>query len=73
VSATAFEVQRYAVDRWLPEDKGPGLALAFMQDGSAGPLYVLLSEPLAWQLASKILAVLVAEAAPPDVLEEHDL
>jgi hypothetical protein len=73
MSATAFEVHRQAVKRWLPEDKGPGVTLAFMQDGADGQLHVCMSDALAWALASKILALVNADPAPPEVIEEEGL
>jgi hypothetical protein len=64
--AAAVEVHAYAVDHWLPDDKGPGIELAFTQDGADGQLHVLMSHPLAWAMASKILALLNADPITPD-------
>lgn len=64
------EVNAYVVARWFPEDRGPGVTLAFMQDGSHGQLHLLLTEPLAWQVASEILALLDIEPLPPERIGE---
>ena len=64
--ATALEVNSYAVEHWMPDDRGPGVTLAFTQDGHDGQLHLLLTEPLAWQLASRILALLDMPPITPD-------
>lgn len=65
-----YEVHSYIVTRWLPDDKGPGVTLAFMQDGSNHQMHLLMSDPLAWQIASEILALLDVEPLPPERIGE---
>jgi len=64
--AVGIEIQGYHVDHWLPEDRGPGVVLAVVQDRPEEQLHLLMTQPLAWQIASRILALLDMPPLTPD-------
>ncbi len=62
----AYEVHAYAVSEDFLEDRTLGVKLGLMQEGSDAQLIIMLSKPLAWQIASRMLALTDAEPITPD-------
>lgn len=63
-----YIVEVVTVARGFPDGKGPNVSLGF-SDGREGRALFSLEDPLAWAMASKVLALLDREPATPEELE----
>ena len=62
----ANPIHAYAVEHDIDLERGLGIVIAFVQEGSDAQLCVRLTQAMAWQIASKILGLLNADPMTPD-------
>ena len=61
----AYPVDAYAIELTLTEDGEAGVKLGFVQNGNSEQLILVMSNALAWAIASKILYLTESEPIRP--------